>query len=97
MANLMMDFHDHPEFVHELFSAIADYNVAQVREALKYDIDAVYFGDDWGQQHGLQMGPRKWREFILPPFFGNDPKAPFQKQPGVLQIEFDHDGRIRPK
>ena len=66
MANLMMDFHDHPEFVHELFSAIADYNVAQVREALKYDIDAVYFGDDWGQQRGLQMGPRKWREFILP-------------------------------
>jgi uroporphyrinogen decarboxylase len=66
MANLMMDFHDHPEFVHELFSAIADYNVAQVREALKHDIDAVYFGDDWGQQHGLQMGPRKWREFILP-------------------------------
>ena len=33
---------------------------------LKYDIDAVYFGDDWGQQHGLQMGPRLWREFILP-------------------------------
>ena len=66
MANLMMDFHDHPQFVHELFSAIADYNVAQVREALKHDIDAVYFGDDWGQQHGLQMGPRKWREFILP-------------------------------
>jgi len=66
MANLMMNFHDHPEFVHELFSAIADYNVAQVREALKHDIDAVYFGDDWGQQHGLQMGPRKWREFILP-------------------------------
>ena len=40
-----------------LLDAIADYNIAQVREALKYDIDAVYFGDDWGQQHGLQMGP----------------------------------------
>jgi uroporphyrinogen decarboxylase len=66
MANLMMDFHDHPAFVHELLTAIADYNIAQVREALKHDIDAVYFGDDWGQQHGLQMGPRKWREFILP-------------------------------
>ena len=58
MENLMMDFHDHPEFVHELLDRIADYNIAQVREALKYDIDAVYFGDDWGQQHGLQMGPR---------------------------------------
>jgi len=66
MTQLMMDFHDHPRFVHELFHTIADYNMAQVREALKYDVDAVYFGDDWGQQHGLQMGPQWWREFILP-------------------------------
>jgi uroporphyrinogen decarboxylase len=66
MANLMMDFLDHPEFVRRLFGRIADYNIAQVEEALKYDIDAVYFGDDWGQQHGLQMGPRLWREFVLP-------------------------------
>lgn len=62
----MMDFYDAPEFVHELLSAIADYDIAQVTEALKYDIDAVYFGDDWGQQHGLIMGARHWREFILP-------------------------------
>ncbi len=66
MENLMIDFIEHPQFVHELFGAIADYNVAQVREAMKHDIDAVYFGDDWGQQHGLQMGPSLWREFIRP-------------------------------
>jgi uroporphyrinogen decarboxylase len=66
MENLMMDFLDHPEFVCDLFRTIADYNIAQVNEALKYDIDAVYFGDDWGQQKGLQMGPHIWRQFILP-------------------------------
>ena len=66
MENLMIDFLDHPDFVHELFAAIADYNVAQVEAALQYDIDAVYFGDDWGQQRGLQMGPATWREFIYP-------------------------------
>ena len=66
MENLMMDFIQHPDFVHELFTAIADYNIAQVRKALQYDIDAVYFGDDWGQQTGLQMGPTIWRQFILP-------------------------------
>ncbi len=66
MEPLMIDFHDHADFVHELLGRIADYNIAQVRAALKYDIDAVYFGDDWGQQRGLQMGPRLWREFILP-------------------------------
>jgi len=61
MEQLMIDFYDSPEFVRELLGRIADYNIAQAREALKYDIDAVYFGDDWGQQHGLQMGPRLWR------------------------------------
>jgi uroporphyrinogen decarboxylase len=66
MQTLMEDFYDNPEFVTELFTAIADYNLAQVAEALKYDIDAVYFGDDWGQQSGLQMGPRLWRKFIYP-------------------------------
>jgi uroporphyrinogen decarboxylase len=66
MENLLMDFHDHPDFVHELLAAIADYDIAQAREAMKHDVDAVYFGDDWGAQRGLQMGPALWREFILP-------------------------------
>ncbi len=66
MQNLLMDMLDHPEFVHELLNAIADYNITQVHEALRYDIDAIYFGDDWGQQRGLQMGPKLWRKFIFP-------------------------------
>ncbi|MHC4475040.1 MAG: uroporphyrinogen decarboxylase family protein [Planctomycetota bacterium] len=66
MENLLMDFLLQPDFVRRLLRTIADYNITQVREALKYDIDAVRFGDDWGQQRGLQMGPRIWRQFILP-------------------------------
>ncbi|MDR3708067.1 MAG: uroporphyrinogen decarboxylase family protein [Capsulimonadaceae bacterium] len=66
MENLMMDFYDNPDFVHALLGAIADYNLAQVEKALTYDIDAVYFGDDWGQQDGLQMGRRTWMTFIYP-------------------------------
>ncbi|MEW6358463.1 MAG: uroporphyrinogen decarboxylase family protein [Planctomycetota bacterium] len=66
MENLMMDFIEHPDFVHDLLRAIADHNIAQIKKAVKYDIDAVHFGDDWGQQTGLQMGPRIWHEFIKP-------------------------------
>jgi uroporphyrinogen decarboxylase len=66
MENLMMDFIEHPAFVHKLLHAISEWNIAQVEEALDYDIDCVYFGDDWGQQSGLQMGPRIWHEFIRP-------------------------------
>lgn len=66
MEELLMGMIEEPEFVHDLFTKIADYNIAQVTEALKYDIDAVYYGDDWGQQHGLIMGYEKWKEFIYP-------------------------------
>jgi len=66
MENLMMDFIENPAFVRGLLRAIADFNIAQVRHALTYDIDGVYFGDDWGQQQGLQMGAELWHEFIEP-------------------------------
>ena len=66
MENLMMDFIVNPDFVKELLKAIANYNIAHIKEAVRYDIDAIYFGDDWGQQHGLQMGPEIWRKFIKP-------------------------------
>jgi len=66
LQTLLMDFYDNPHFVHTLLNSIADYNIAQIRASLRYDVDAVLFGDDWGQQHGLQMGPRLWYEFIFP-------------------------------
>lgn len=66
MENLLVDFYEHPEFARELLHVIADYNIALVHEAMKYEIDAIHFGDDWGQQHGLIMGPEIWREFIYP-------------------------------
>jgi uroporphyrinogen decarboxylase len=65
-TNMMTDFYDHPRFLRDLLGTICAYNITQVREAMRYDIDAVYFGDDWGQQRGLQMGPKLWREFLFP-------------------------------
>lgn len=66
MENFLMDLYTNPAFVHELLTAIADYNLMQVEKALEYDIDAVYFGDDWGQQRGLIMGYDLWKQFIHP-------------------------------
>lgn len=64
MENLLMDFFVNQDFVNKLFTIITDYNIAQVKSALEYDIDAVYFGDYWGQQSGLIMGYDLWKEFI---------------------------------
>jgi uroporphyrinogen decarboxylase len=66
MENLLMDFVLYPEFVHKLLNEITEYNIAQVEKAVKYDIDALYFGDDWGMQHGLIMGKEFWQTFIRP-------------------------------
>jgi uroporphyrinogen decarboxylase len=66
MENLLMDFVVNPAFVHELLGTITDYNIEQAKRALQYDIDAVYFGDDWGHQRGLIMGADLWHEFIYP-------------------------------
>jgi uroporphyrinogen decarboxylase len=56
----------YPDFVHELFTKIADYNIAQMTKAMEYDIDAIYFGDDWGQQTGLIFGYDMWKEYVYP-------------------------------
>ena len=61
-----MDMIMKPNFVHDLMDRICDWNVMMVEFASRYNFDGIYFGDDWGQQRGLQMGPQTWREFILP-------------------------------
>jgi len=66
MENLFLDMIEAPGFVHELLDVICDYNVALAGRALEYEIDSVHFGDDWGSQRGLLMGPGLWSEFILP-------------------------------
>lgn len=66
MENLLCDMIEEPEFVHELLNQITQRNLQIIDIALEYDIDCFLFGDDWGQQRGLIMGPEHWRTFIKP-------------------------------
>lgn len=66
MENILTDMLLEPEFVHWLLDSICDFNLKIIDLALSYDIDGFYFGDDWGQQSGLIMGPELWRTFIKP-------------------------------
>ncbi len=66
MENLLCDMMAEPEFVHALLGKITKRNLEVIDIALDYDFDCFYFGDDWGQQNGLIMGPSCWREFIKP-------------------------------
>jgi uroporphyrinogen decarboxylase len=66
MENVLMSMVANPGFVHELCDRILDYNLRLVDYSCRYNIDAILFGDDWGQQRGILMGPKLWREFIKP-------------------------------
>jgi uroporphyrinogen decarboxylase len=66
MTELLIDFKCNKEFAGELLDRITGYNLAVIDIAAEYGIDCIFFGDDWGQQKGLIMGPYLWREFIKP-------------------------------
>ena len=66
MENVLMSMIICPDALEEFFDKICNYYLRLVDVALEYDIDGVYFGDDWGQQKGLIMGAAHWRRFIKP-------------------------------
>lgn len=66
MEDLLIDMVTAPEFVEELLDTICEYNLKLIDIALDYPFDIIHFGDDWGQQKGLIMGPDHWRKFVKP-------------------------------
>lgn len=66
MDRILMDMIDEPEFLHDLLDGIVEVVMGHIEVAIDNDIDCVLFGDDWGSQNGLIMGPSLWREFIKP-------------------------------
>ena len=55
-----------PDFVHAFLDEVCDWNLKILDIICEYPFDGVMFGDDWGQQRGLLVGPDIWREFIKP-------------------------------
>jgi uroporphyrinogen decarboxylase len=66
MEEILMAMAAGDPFADELLDGIMAFNEAVLRRALTFDVDGVRFGDDWGQQRGLIMGPVLWRNYIKP-------------------------------
>lgn len=67
MENVLMYMIISEVRLENIFERICEYNIKLINIALEYDeIDGIYFGDDWGQQRGLIMGPKYWKKFIKP-------------------------------
>lgn len=66
MENILMDMCMNETFVAELFEHILNHHLELLDLVLDHEFEGVYFGDDWGQQKGLIMGPPMWRKYIKP-------------------------------
>ena len=62
----LMDAVTEPAFYGELMERIAEHHLAIVERLLELPVDGIMFGDDWGYQQGVLLGPARWRRFIKP-------------------------------
>lgn len=68
--NALMDSAAEPDFYEELLDRITDLFLVYVEKAVALPVDAVMFGDDWGDQRGVLLGPDRWRRFLKPRWAG---------------------------
>ncbi|MBI2941722.1 MAG: hypothetical protein HYY04_14925 [Chloroflexi bacterium] len=64
--NALMDVVAEPDFFAELVDRLVELYVALVGYVADLPTDAIMFGDDWGHQKGVMLGPERWRRFLKP-------------------------------
>lgn len=64
--NLLMDVVQAPDFVEEAMDKLMNLYLAFVEYTADLPIDGILFGDDWGHQQGIIIGPKRWRKFLKP-------------------------------
>lgn len=64
--NLLMDVVAEPEFVEEMLDKLTDLYLDFVEYTADLPVDGILFGDDWGDQRGIIIGPERWRTMLKP-------------------------------
>ncbi len=64
--NVMMDCVAEPDFYGKLLDKIMELHLSHVEKCRDVPADAIMFGDDWGGQRGVIIGPERWRKFLKP-------------------------------
>ena len=71
MENYFIKMYTHPEVVHAVTKRIVDFYVeanSRMFEAVGDRSDGMFFGNDFGSQLDLLIGPEAFREFVFPYF-----------------------------
>lgn len=64
--NALMDALVEPDFYRQLLHKLTELYLKFVNACAGLKCDAIMFGDDWGDQRGVILGPDRWREFLKP-------------------------------
>jgi len=64
--NALMDALAEPEFFEEMLERLMGLSLEFVRYTVDLPVDAILFGDDWGDQRGITIGADRWRNMIKP-------------------------------
>jgi uroporphyrinogen decarboxylase len=64
--NLLVDVVNDPDFFEEALDRLTHLYLQFVDYTADLPIDGILFGDDWGHQQGVIIGPKRWRQFIKP-------------------------------
>ena len=62
----LMDCAAEEDFFGELLDRFTELCLALVAACADIPADAVFMGDDWGNQRGIMVGPERWRKFYKP-------------------------------
>jgi len=66
MDNFLMDFIVNPNFARKLINLCVEFNVEEVKTAVRAGAEIIILGDDYAFKQGPLMSPSQFREFILP-------------------------------
>lgn len=64
--NALTDVIAEPDFYEELLDRLTELYLAFVEYTVDLPVDGILFGDDWGDQRGIILGPERWRRFLKP-------------------------------
>ena len=64
--NTLMDVITDEDYYKEACEKLTELHLAMLRACADVPADAYMFGDDWGDQRGILIGPDRWRKFIKP-------------------------------
>lgn len=62
--NALVDAITEPDFYEEMLDKLMELYLAFVEYTVDLPIDGILFGDDWGDQRSVILGPERWRKFI---------------------------------